>query len=111
MHRIVVTKNSMMNVASVEINTPLTTLSFTKTLEQQVIHGFNTTNKSQIFPTIVKKLFGISFENNVTRKFNYTILVMRYFIYTTKLHNKAISLPAFAVEVRKRYAFENICNT
>ena len=36
---------------------------------------------------------------------------MRYFIYTTKLNKKAISLREFADEVQKRYTFENICKT
>ena len=63
----------------------------------KVILGLNTTNKSQF---------------SLTMKFNYTILVMHYYIYTSKLNNKAIPPPPpppeFLDEVQKRYAFENI---
>ena len=41
-----------------------------------------------------------SYDNSLTRKFNYTILVMRYYIYTSKLNNKAIFLPEFVDEVQ-----------
>ena len=82
---------------------------FTETFIQKVIHWFNTTNKSQISSTIEEMLFGISgnsYDNSITRKLNYTI-----FYYTSKLNNKAISLPEFVDEVKKRYSFENICNS
>ena len=77
--------------------------SFTKTFIEKVIHWFNSTNKSQISPTIEEMLLGISgnsYDNSLTRKFNYTILVMRYYIYTNKLNNKAIFLPEFVDEVQ-----------
>ena len=56
-------------------------------------------------PTIEETLFGISgnsCDNSVIRKFNYTFLVMRYYIYTNKLNNKAITLPEFVNEIKKK---------
>ena len=85
--------NWMMNAVSVGEKTlsiipsftALSSLSF-KSFVQKVTLWFNTTNNSQISPTTEELLFGIntnsSGNNNAIKKFNYTTLFMRYYIYT-----------------------------
>ena len=88
--------------------------SFTKSFVQKVTLWFNTTNNSQISPTTEELLFGIntysSGNNNAIKKFNYTTLFMRYYIYSSKLNNKPISLNDFINVVQERYMLENSCN-
>jgi len=63
--------------------------SFIKSFIQKV-----TTNNSQISSTTEELLFGIitnsSGNNNTIKKFNYTTLFKRYYIYSSKLNNKPI---------------------
>ena len=43
-------------------------------------------------------LFGVisdSYDRKITKKFNYTTLFMRHYLYSSKLNNKAISLQEF----------------
>ena len=71
---------------------------FTKSFVQKVRLWFNKTNNSQISPTTEELLFGITTNspgNNVIKQFNYTTLFKRYYIYTSKLHNKPIFLHNF----------------
>ena len=61
---------------------------YTKTFMQKTIQWFNSKNSCQISPTPVEILFGItSHEKSITRKFNYTSLLMRHYIYSSKLNN------------------------
>ena len=49
-----------------------------------------------------EKLFGIMsgpYDKTLLRKFDYTTLYMRYYIYTCKMQNKAIHLPTFVSKV------------
>ena len=88
--------------------------SFTKSFVQKVTLWFNTTNNSQISPTTEELLFGIitnsSGNNNAIKKINYTTLFMRYYIYSSKLNNKPISLNDFINAVQQRYMLENSSN-
>ena len=42
----------------------------------------------------------------VIKKFNYTTLFMRYYIYSSKLNYKPISLHEFIDAVQQKYIFE-----
>ena len=87
--------------------------SFTESFVQKVTLWFNKTNNSQISPTTEELLFGITTNSpgdNVIKKFNYTTLFMRFYIYTSKLNNKAISLHDFIAAVQQRYVLENSSN-
>ena len=74
-----------------------------KTFVNNVIDWFNAANNSQFALTIVEeKLFGIisgPYEKGILKKINYTILVMKYYIYTSKMHNQAIYLSVFVNKV------------
>ena len=67
-----------------------------------VIDWFNAANNSTFAPTIEEKLFGITsgpYEKEILKKFNYMILFMKYYIYTSKMHNQAIHLSVFVNKV------------
>ena len=84
--------------------------SFTKSFAQKVTLWFNKTNNSQFLPTTEELLFGIITNSpgaNAIKKFNYTTLFMRYYIYTSKLNSKPISLLHFIDAVNQRYILEN----
>ena len=58
-----------------------------KIFVNNLIDWFNMANKSKFAPTIEEKLFGIisgPYEKEILRKFNYTILFMKYYIYTSE---------------------------
>jgi len=49
-----------------------------------------------------ERLFGIMsgpYDKTLLRKFDYTTLYMRHYIYTCKMQNKAIHLPTFVSKV------------
>ena len=84
--------------------------SFTKSFLQKVTLWFNKTNNSQFSSTTEELLFGIitnSPGDNAIKKFNYTTPFMRYYIYTSKLNSKPISLLDFIDAVKQRYILEN----
>ena len=73
---------------------------FVKIFIQRVINWFNIENKIKLNPSGEERLymFGIIsdlHEKVLLKKFNYTMLFMRYYIYTNKLHNKPILLQDF----------------
>ena len=60
---------------------------------QNVLDWFIQDNKCQISPTIEETLFGITastLDTTIIRKFNYTALFMRHYIYSSKLNSLAI---------------------
>ena len=68
---------------------------FTKIFTQNVLDWFIQVNKCQISPTIEETLFGITastLDTTIIRKFNYTALFMRHYIYSSKLNTLAISI-------------------
>ena len=76
-----------------------------------VIDWFNVANNSKFAPTIEEKLFGITsgpYEKEILKKFNYTIpIFMKYYIYTSKMHNQAIYLSVFVNKVLFKHEIEN----
>ena len=84
--------------------------TFTKWFTQKVLNWFNQVNESQISPTLEETLFGItaSFQDpKVIRKFNYTTLFMRYYIYSNKLNNMVISIHEFISKITTKCNLED----
>jgi len=55
-------------------------------------------------------LFGVisdSYDRKLAKKFNYTILFVRHFLYSSKLNNKAISLQEFTTQLKNKCRIEN----
>ena len=85
--------------------------AFTKLFTpQNVLNWFNRVNESQISPTTEETLFGItasSLDSTIIRKFNYTALFMRHYIYSSKLNSLAISIQDFISKLLIKYDLEN----
>ena len=47
------------------------------------------------------------YEKEILKKFNYTILFMKYYIYTSKMQNQAIHLSVFVNKVLFKYRIES----
>ena len=47
-------------------------------------------------------------KKSVTKKFNYTLLFMKYYIYTYRLHTNSILLPDFVNKISLKYRIECI---
>jgi len=74
-----------------------------------IIDWFNAANSSTFALTIEEKLFGIisgPCEKEILKKFN-LILFMKYYIYTSKMHNQAIYLSVFVNKVLFKYRIES----
>ena len=85
--------------------------TFTKMFMQKVVSWFNKENVCQISPTIEEILFGItasSQDSTILRKFNYTTLFMRHYIYSNKLNSMAISIHKFISKIPIKYNLENL---
>ena len=72
----------------------------------------NSKNNSNLLPSLKECLFGLS-ENSPnnsshTAKLNYTLLFMRFYIYSCQLHNKALTctLSDFAKQIEIKYQLE-----
>ena len=84
---------------------------FTKLFTQNVLDLYNQVNECLISPTTEETLFGItaSFrDTTIIRKFNYTALFMRHYIYLSKLNNLAICIQDFISKLLIRYDLENL---
>ena len=84
---------------------------FTRLFTQKVLNWFNQVNARQISLTTDETLFGIttsSHDTTIIRKFNYTALVMRYYIYSVKLNSLAISFQDFISKLLIKYKLENL---
>ena len=84
---------------------------FTKLFTQKVLNWFDQANACQISPTTEETLFGIttsSHDTTLIRKFNYTTLFMRHYIYSTKLNSLAISIQDFISKLLIKYNLENL---
>ena len=101
MHRIIVTKRELFRYGiqsdddciycgeKDSLNHSFSDCAFVKKISHEVISWFNVTNKTHFNPSMEEKLFGVISEQlgkNVTKKFNYTLLFMKYYIYTNNLH-------------------------
>ena len=83
---------------------------FLKIFLNNEIYWFNAANNSKFAPTIEEKLFGVisgPYEKEILRKFNKTILFMKYYIYTSKMHNQGIYLSIFVNKVLFKYRIES----
>ena len=84
---------------------------FVKNFVKNVINWFNAVNNSNFTPTMDEKVFGIMsgpYDKTLLKRFNYTTLYMRYYVYTCKMQNKAIHLPMFVSKVLYKYRLENL---
>ena len=80
------------------INRTFLNCQFVKIFVNNAIDWLNAANNSKLASTIEEKLFGMTsgpYEKEILKKFNYTILFMKYYIYTSKMHNQAIYLSVF----------------
>ena len=80
--------------------------------QESVFRWFNSKNNSNLLPSLKECLFGLS-ENSPnsschTAKLNYTLLFMRFYIYSCQLHNKALTctLSDFAKQIEIKYQLE-----
>ena len=120
-HRIVVTKKELHRYGIKEgdeciycgekdsIDHTFRDCHFVKIFIQRVINWFNIGNKIKLNPSSEEILFGITLdvhERVLVKKFNYTMLCMRYYIYTNKLHNKSILLQDFVDKTLIKYRIE-----
>ena len=74
---------------------------FTRMFTQKVLNWFDQVNA----------LFGItasSHDTTIIRKFNYTALIMRHYIYSAKLNSLAISFQDFISKLLIKYNLENL---
>ena len=85
---------------------------FTKSFRESVFRWFNSKNNSNLLPSLKESLFGLSenLPNNsrLSAKLNYTLLFMRFYIYSCKLHNKALILSDFANQIEIKYQLEKL---
>ena len=84
---------------------------FTRTFVQKVIQWFNQTNLCQILSTTEEVLFGFfssTCNARIKKKFNYTTLAMRHYIYANKTNSKTISIHEFIDKLLVKYNLENI---
>ena len=122
-HRIVVTKKELYRYGIKEddeciycgekdsINHTFRDCHFVKIFIQRVINWFNIENKINFNPSSEERLFGILSDLHdkvLVRKFNYTMLFMRYYIYANKLHNKPILLQDFVGKMIIKYRIEKL---
>ena len=74
---------------------------FTRMFTQKVLNWFDQVNA----------LFGItasSHDTTIIRKFNYTALIMRHYIYSAKFNSLAISFQDFISKLLIKYNLENL---
>ena len=69
---------------------------FRQSFRESVIRWFNSKKNSNLLPSLKESVFGLS-ENSpnnscLTAKLNYTLLFMRFYIYSCKIRNKALTL-------------------
>ena len=76
---------------------------FTKLFSDKVVQWFNDTNGSRLAPSIEAILFGnLNNPTSLSKKFNYTLLFMRYYIYKKKLNEEALLLQDFINRVNHK---------
>ena len=83
----------------------------TKLFTQKVLIWFNQVNVCQISPTTEETLFGLtasSQDTTIIRKFNYTTLFMRHYIYSSKLNSLAINIQDFISKLLVKYNHEKL---
>ena len=121
LHRIVITKKELFRFGIKQdsdclfcgeqdsIDHTFINCQFTQSFRESVFRWFNSMNNSNCLPS-----FGLS-ENSpinihLAAKLNYTLLFMRFYIYSCKLHNKALTLSDFANQIEIKYQLEKFRN-
>ena len=87
--------HSKKNKSSVDSYTSIN-CQFRQSFRESVIRWFNSKKNSNLLPSLKESLFELS-ENSpnnscLTGKLNYTLLFMRFYICSCKIHNKALTL-------------------
>ena len=85
---------------------------FTQSFRESVFRWFKSKNNSNLLRSLKEYLFGLS-ENLLnngrrTAKLNYTLLFMRFYIYSGKLHNKELTISDFAKQIEFKYQLEKL---
>ena len=121
LHRITVTKKELclfrlkqdhVIVYIVERKTP-SCIHFQTAFQRGVTQKFDNVNYTNQHSSVEETLFGhfptYSIANKtMSRKLDYTLLYMRYYIYTSKLHNRSITLSYFVTKLNAKYNVKNI---
>ena len=86
---------------------------FSKAFQRRVIQWFNNLHFTNQHPSVRETLFGLLptspvVNKTLLRKLNYTLLFMRYYIYTSKLHNRSITLSDLVTNLNVKYSIEYI---
>ena len=85
---------------------------FTQSFRESVFRWFNSKNNPNLLLSLKEFLFGLSEKllNNsrFTEKLYYTLLFMRFYSYSCKLHNKALTLSDFAKQIEIKYQLEKL---
>ena len=79
--------------------------------DTEVIKWFNARNNSKFNPSIEETLFGLDtgpHKKKLVKKFNHTMLFMRYYIYSCKLYDKAIILGDFVNKLLLKCKIEKL---
>ena len=122
-HRIVITKKKLfrygINTDSDciycgepdSINHTFIDCEFIKTCTRKVINWFNTQNDSSFQPDTNEMLF-VTFKHpaymELLRKFNYTLLFMKFYMYVSKLNKSSLALTEFITIINYKYKVENL---
>ena len=80
---------------------------------QNVLDWFTRVNMCPIPSTTEETLFGITastLDTTIIRKFNYTTLFRRHYIYSSKLNSLAISIQEFISKLLIKYDLEIFFN-
>ena len=122
LHRVVVTKKELFGFGIKQdslfcgekdsIDHTFINCQFSKSFRESVFRWFNSKNNSNLLPSLKESLFGLTenLPNNsrLSAKLNYTLLFMRFYIYSCKLHRKALTLSDFANQVEIKYQLEKL---
>ena len=84
---------------------------FTKSFTQEVLQWFNVNNSSNFILNAEDVLFGLSSASDtLTKKLNYTLLFLRYYVYKCKLQNNSPPLQVvdFINKIKYKYKIEKI---
>ena len=123
LHRIVVTKKELFRYGIKDngyclycgeldsIEHTFIECQFTKCFVRQVVNWFNTSNNANFNPVSEEILFGLSKQHaaeGVVRKFSYTLLFMKYYIYSSKLNENPIIISEFINSVLFKYKIEKL---
>ena len=121
-HRIVVTRKELFRYGinnsdctycgePDSINHTFIDCKFTKSFTRKVINWFNNQNGSKFQPD-TKEMHFATFKHPtnpvLVRKFNYTLLFMKFYIYSGKLNNNLLVLTEFVTRINFKYKVENL---